>query len=300
MTINKKIKGVFLGAFGAACYGTNPLFALPLYSAGLTVASVLFYRYAVAVTLFAVWLKFVQHYSFKVTKKQFLFLTILGLIYAMSSLTLFSSYKYIDVGVATTILYIYPILVAVIMFLFFHEKISLRTVTAIALTTTAILLFYNGKEGEKLNVYGLVFVLLSALCDSSYLVSIKKMKPLENLPTELITFYVMIFGLINFFIQLRFGMDLQIIKTPLLIGCAVGLAVVPTIVALGAVTKSVRYIGPTLSAVLGAFEPTSAIVCGVFVFGEELTYRNVLGFILIVTAVFTIVLPASKEKRKVS
>ena len=46
---NNKTKGFILGAIAAASYGMNPLFTLPLYSAGMSVDTVLFYRYSLAV-----------------------------------------------------------------------------------------------------------------------------------------------------------------------------------------------------------------------------------------------------------
>ena len=53
-----KLAGTFYGAAAAACYGMNPLFALPLYHRGMGVNSVLFYRYVFALVLLFVWLKF--------------------------------------------------------------------------------------------------------------------------------------------------------------------------------------------------------------------------------------------------
>ena len=61
--MKRKVLGVLNGAVAAASYGTNPLFALPLYSAGVGVNSVLFYRYAFAVLIYGIWLKFVKKTS---------------------------------------------------------------------------------------------------------------------------------------------------------------------------------------------------------------------------------------------
>ena len=49
--ISERSRGYVLGAIAAASYGLNPLFALPLYGAGLGVDSVLFYRYVLAVVM---------------------------------------------------------------------------------------------------------------------------------------------------------------------------------------------------------------------------------------------------------
>ena len=107
--MKRKTIGFINGTIAAASYGTNPLFALPLYARGLNVNSVLFYRYAIAVLIYALWLKFVKKMSFKITKKELLPIFALGVLYSISSITLFSSFQFIEAGVACTILFIYPV-----------------------------------------------------------------------------------------------------------------------------------------------------------------------------------------------
>ena len=100
--MNPKLKGYALGT-----YGMNPLFALPLYSAGMTADSVLFFRYALAIPLLAA-MTAMRGRSFRVTRPQLLTLAMLGLLMALSSLSLFLSYNYMDAGIASTILFVYP------------------------------------------------------------------------------------------------------------------------------------------------------------------------------------------------
>lgn len=54
---NNRLKGFTYGAVAAASYGMNPLFALPLYGAGMSVDSVLFYRYFFAVVMLGILMK---------------------------------------------------------------------------------------------------------------------------------------------------------------------------------------------------------------------------------------------------
>ena len=61
--MDKNTKGFTLGALAAVSYGTNPLFALPLYAKGIGVNSVLFYRYIFAVFIYGIWLKLVKKTS---------------------------------------------------------------------------------------------------------------------------------------------------------------------------------------------------------------------------------------------
>ena len=119
--MNNKTKGFIYGAIAAASYGMNPLFTLPLYAAGMSVDTVLFYRYAFAVIVLGVLMK-LQGQSFTLRKADILPLVIMGLLFSFSSLLLFMSYNYMDAGIASTILFVYPVMVAVIMGIFFKER----------------------------------------------------------------------------------------------------------------------------------------------------------------------------------
>lgn len=123
--MNTKVKGYFLGAIAAATYGTNPLFALPLYKDGMDPDSVLFFRYLFAIPILGMMIKG-RGRSFKIEHKAAVPLIVMGLLVAFSSLALFQSYNYMEVGIASTLLFVYPIRVALIMALVFKEKLTLQ------------------------------------------------------------------------------------------------------------------------------------------------------------------------------
>ena len=106
--MTNKTKGFIYGAIAAASYGMNPLFALPLYAAGMNVDTVLFYRYFFATIVLGILMK-MQHQSFALHKADVLPLVIMGLLFSFSSLLLFMSYNYMDAGIASTILFVYPV-----------------------------------------------------------------------------------------------------------------------------------------------------------------------------------------------
>ena len=151
------MRGFAYGAVAAVSYGLNPLFTLPLYGAGLTPDSVLFYRYGLAVIMLGLLMK-AQGQSFALCKSEILPLFVMGMLMAFSSLTLFISYNYMDAGIASTILFVYPVLVAVIMALFFKEKVSVVTMVSIALAFLGISLLYKGEGGQTLSFVGVALV----------------------------------------------------------------------------------------------------------------------------------------------
>ena len=159
--MNTKTKGYILGTIAAASYGMNPLFALPLYEDGMNPDSVLFFRYLFAIPLLGIMLK-VRGRSFKTNKKETFLLIVMGLMVAISSLTLFQSYNYMDAGIASTLLFVYPIMVALIMAFVFKEKVTLQTAFCIVMALGGIGLLYKNSDGSTLDFVGTVLVFISA------------------------------------------------------------------------------------------------------------------------------------------
>lgn len=292
--MKRKTIGFINGTIAAASYGTNPLFAIPLYARGLNVNSVLFYRYAIAVLTYALWLKFVKKISFKITKKELLPIFALGVLYSISSITLFSSFQFIEAGVACTILFIYPVIVALIMSIFFKEKLTKTVIGSIFLTSIGILLLYKGKNGISLNINGIILVLFSALSYALYMIGINTIKPIQKINRAKLTFYVMTAGLTVYIYNILTTTPLQTLSTPSMWVFAIGLALFPTIISLETITISIKLIGSTTTAILGALEPLTAIFFGIIFFHEQMTVRIASGVILILIGVFQIILNKKK------
>lgn len=284
-------KGFAYGAIAAASYGLNPLFALPLYADGMGADSVLFYRYAFGLVMLGV-MMLVQKQSFALRRCEVLPLVIMGLLFSFSSLTLFLSYNYMDAGIASTILFVYPVLVAILMAVFFKEKVSPITMISIALAFTGISLLYQGEGGQTLSLTGVTLVFISSLTYALYIIGVNR-SVLKDMPIAKLTFYVLLSGLSVYVIRLKFCTQLDVVSQPVLWINPVCLALFPTVISLVAMTKSIHYIGSTPAAILGALEPLTAICCGVLVFGERLTPRIILGIVLILIAVTLIILGKS-------
>lgn len=171
--MNTKLKGYVLGAVAAASYGMNPLFALPLYKEGMDPDSVLFFRYLLAIPLLGIMIK-ARGRDFRLKRKEIVPLIVMGLLVALSSLTLFLSYNYMDAGIASTLLFVYPVLVALIMALVFKEKLTMQTGLCIVLALVGIALLYRSGDGTTLSLTGTVLVLVSALAYAIYIVGVNQ------------------------------------------------------------------------------------------------------------------------------
>lgn len=285
--MNVKAKGYILGAVAAATYGMNPLFALPLYKAGMNPDSVLFFRYLFAIPVLGMMIV-ARGRSFKLKRKEVLPLIIMGLLVALSSLALFQSYNYMDVGIASTLLFVYPILVALIMWIAFKEKLTLPTVLCILLALGGIGLLYKSGDGSTLNLTGIILVMISALSYAIYIVGVNQ-STLKNLATLSLTFYVLLFGLVLFLVRVDFGQSLRVAETWYLWGNLIALAIFPTAISFLCTTQAIQYIGSTPTAILGALEPLTAVFFGVVVFGESLTLWLSCGMLMIILAVTLII-----------
>lgn len=281
--MNAKAKGYILGSIAAASYGMNPLFALPLYKAGMDPDSVLFFRYLFAIPLLGIMIK-ARGRSFKIQRKETFPLIIMGLLVALSSLTLFLSYNYMAAGIASTLLFVYPIMVALIMAMVFKEKLALQTIVCMLLALGGIGLLYKSEDGSTLSLIGTLLVFASSLSYAIYIVGINQTS-LKNVATLKVTFYVLLFGLSLFVARLLYS---GVLNTPdqwYLWANLLVLAVFPTAISFLCTTGAIQYIGSTPTAILGALEPVTAIFFGIAVFGESLTVRESFGLVMIIVAV---------------
>ncbi len=285
--MNTKAKGYLLGAIAAATYGMNPLFALPLYQAGMDPDSVLFFRYLFALPILGIMIK-ARGRDFKLKRKEIPSLMIMGILVAISSLTLFQSYNYMDAGIASTLLFVYPIMVALIMAIGFKEKLTLQTILCILMALGGIGFLYEGADGTTLNLTGTALVMVSALAYSIYIIGVNK-STLKNIATLKLTFYVLLFGLSLFLVRVDFGKSLYIVDKWYLWVNLVALAIFPTAISFLCTTRAVQYIGSTPTAILGVLEPVTAVFFGVTIFGEQLTPRLIFGILMIILAVTFIV-----------
>ena len=282
-------KGIICGILAAVCYGTNPFGALPLYEEGVNTSSVLFYRFAMAVVMLGVMLV-VERKSFRINKQELKVLGSLGVLFAASCLTYYESFLLMDAGIASTILFVYPVMVAGIMALFFKEQITFSTVTAILLALGGIGLLYQGDGETSLSTMGIILVILSALCYAVYIVVVNQSS--IRMSSLKLTFYVL---LICMFVLLAYSytspeLHLKLPPSPRAWFFACWLGLVPTILSLVLMTIAVHEVGATPTAIMGALEPLTAVAIGVLVFGEALTFQLVIGIVLILSAVLLIVL----------
>ncbi|MDE5646699.1 MAG: DMT family transporter [Muribaculaceae bacterium] len=282
-------RGYLLAAIASCTYGLNPLFAVPLYDIGLNVNSVLFYRYTAAAVVLAI-VMLLSKMSFRLHRREVVPLVFAGILFAVSSLFLFYSYKFMDVGIASTILYVTPFFVAAIMAVFFHQRIPIVGIVCIAVAMIGIGMLSIKADSTIQNPVGIVCVIGSSLTYAIYMIIINR-TCLNGMGIVPLTFYSIVVGVAVFAVFMDFFRDLAPLPmTYTAIYNVAGLAIFPTVVSILTMTVAIQDIGPVPTSILEALEPVTALMIGCLIFGESLTALNMAGVAVVLSAVTLFVL----------
>lgn len=282
--MNNQHRGFLYGALAAICYGTNPLGALYLFKAGYTPGSVLFHRFAGAAILSSLFILFLRK-DFRLPRENVPYIGFLGFLFAASALCLYKSFLYMDAGVASTLLFAYPIMVAVFMVIFFKEKLRRKTVFSIILAISGVVLLMRTGDGKALSLAGILLVFFSSLSYAVYIVVAARMpKPVGALKMNMYIFSVCAICLAAYSL-LAPGHSIHPVTSLHAFAWIFQLALVPSLLSLVFMQKALRTIGSTPTAILGALEPLTAVCIGVGVFHEALSARLVAGIGLILFSV---------------
>ena len=288
----KNFKGLLLAIVSSATFGFIPLFSVPLLTGGVDLASMCFYRFLISTMAMALviivqrgvickeWKQKLKD-NFGTTKKEFFSLFLLSFFYAGTSIFLAASYEYMPTGIATTIHFLYPVLVTTLMILFFHEKLSVMKAIAIIMAIAGVFFLCGGLDiitgkvsGNTINPIGVGIVLITVCTYATYIVGVNNSKALMKMDGMKMTFYVLLFSCFIFFcnVMVRGGH-----LAPLLI-------------------YAIQMIGSTITAILGCMEPLTAVILGILFLGESLHTSHVIGIAMVFVAVYLIIM--SKQRAK--
>ncbi len=293
----------FVGAItSATAFGLIPLFSLPVLAAGMSSAAVLVYRFAFACLIMLVILM-CQRKSLHLRFGESLRLMLLSVVYTGSAVFLIEGYRYLSSGIATVIMFSYPVWTALLMMIFRGEKASGTTFLAIALAVAGVCFLSGIENGAgNISVLGICLELLSGLSYAIYMVAYPTMN-IRTIPTIKVNFYIFFFTMLLLMLYATFTSGgLAAIHTGGTLLNLFLLGLLPTVVSNITLILALKSIGSTLVAILGAFEPLTAMCIGIAVFGEPLTTSIAIGFVLILAAVVLLILkksPAEVEAQPV-
>lgn len=283
-----KTKGFVCGIATSVTFGLIPLFTLPLMRKGMASDSILFYRFLVASAALGL-MMLAKRESFAISRRDLPMVVLLAVFYTASSLFLLYGYEMMGAGVATTIHFTYPVFVTLIMLSVFREKTSWVTWLAVVLAIGGVARLSLQGTGLKLSAVGLVIVLLSAVGYACYIVAVNKSR-VRDMHSRKLAFYVFVFTTLIFAVKNAVGDGVQPLPDAVSAVNVVLLAVAPTVISNITLLVAVRCIGGTLTSILGALEPVTAVCIGAVVFGEAFTVSEAVGIALILAAVVLVIL----------
>ena len=290
-----KIKGITYAAVSSSTFGLAPCFTLLLLGNGYTPFEVLSYRWGIASLCMILWGLLFRH-DFRLKQEEWGTVLGLSVFRAVTSLSLVFAYQNIASGVASTIHFMYPLAVALVITLFFRERKSGAIFIAVVMSVVgAILLSLGNIDFRQGNVtLGITAACISVFSYGGYIIGVRKSRAVK-IDSTVLTCYVMAFGALFFILYGGLTEGIRLETNGRMWLYILGLALPATAISNMTLVKAIKYIGPTLTSVLGAMEPLTAVLIGIILFHELFTFQGGLGIVFIIAAVTLVVLYDKKQ-----
>lgn len=284
-----KTKGIAFGIVAAFIYGFTPILGKISYLEGSNFMSLTFYRNLLSIPFLFSMLKY-KNVNIKINKEEAKKLALLSMFGpTLTALTLYASYNFISVGMTTTIHYIYPVLVTLTCILVYKEKVSKEKIIALILSTLGVMMFFEG----SFNLIGVSLSLLSGVFFAAHVLYIDK-SGLNSLYAFKITFYLSIFSSIYLLVAGVLSSSLVYHMTLKGWFFTVLVAFFASFLANTLIPLGIKYVGPTVTSIVGMFEPITSVVLGIIILNEPITIKSIMACILILAGV--LIVTATKEK----
>lgn len=292
-----RINGIFYAAISSASFGFSPLFSIGLLAAGLSNFDVLSYRWGIAGIVLMIYAFFKKKTLRLLSWDEAWKVILLSVLRSITSITLLIGYANISSGIASTINFMYPIIVAICMMLFFGDRKSPVDIIAIAVSIFGVYLLASGNsliiEGGDTTL-GLTCSMISAFSFAAYYILMKQVRA-DKIEVVKFTTWIMMLSAIYFIIcAFVFDGKLTFVTGGRNWMYILGLGLWSTMISNFTGVKAVRRIGPTLTSILGALQPVTAVILGVVFLHEHLYLKSIIGISLILVAVSIVVMHQKK------
>lgn len=232
--------------------------------------------------------------NLKIKKKEAWLLFSLGMDYALSNELLFLGYDLTTPAIASTLLFIYPIIVALIALFIFREKLRNLTYIALCVSLTGVYLLTMGDSAFSINVPGLVAALGAALFYALFIVTVNRGN--FDISAWKISFYSLFFASLYYLVKAFIRSEsLLLPDSKTFLNFAV-FALITTVISNVGLIYAAKRIGATPTAIMGALEPVTAVLVSVLLFSEPATWKLILGMLLIISGVIFNILGGRRKR----
>lgn len=281
--------GTLFVIIAGSLWGAMGIFVRGLAGAALTSIEICLVRMIVSTVLLTLFLLITNKEALKIKIKDvWIFigagifsLTFFGFCY-------FTTIQMTSMSVAAVLLYTSPVFVMLLSALFFREKITKRNIICVAIALIGCV-FVTGIIGEGLNlpIMGILFGLGSGLGYGLYSI-FSRFAINKGYGPYTITFYSFLFSSIALLFITKPGE----VVSKLMVGnigsnmlYVIGTSVIVTVLPYMFYTKGLTMIENTKAAVMACIEPIMATVFGFIVYKEVLSIYEIIGIVLVLTAI---------------
>ena len=279
----------------AVLFGTMPLLAKVAYAHGSNAYTVAFGRFFFGSMILGAVISLLPGCSVKVGKRQLLELFKLSVSYAMMPILLYTSYDYIDSGMATTLHFTYPVAVMLIMVVFCKKKLERKQIFCAALCLAGMALLSS--PDSRPSVPGILLAVGSGIVYAVYIVLLGRSTVRELHPFTL-AFWMALFSAAEIGAAALVTRNLVFSLDSVGWAMEICMALFTTVFALVLFQKGLFLCGEVKASLLSTFEPLTGIVIGMIAFQEELTPNKILGITGVLMAAILLVLPLDRIRGK--
>jgi drug/metabolite transporter (DMT)-like permease len=272
-------RGLGLVALSTVAYGLLPVFGKVAYAAGVRPMALLAWRYVIAALVLAL-----LERGHRPPLRVRLRLWAIGGIFVFNSVAYFRALEIIPASVTSLVLYVYPVLVALLAGALGLERLRLRVLAAAGAAFAGCALTAGGApQGARLASAGVAWALAAALVYALYLVASARFG--EGVPARQLALHVaQVAGIACIGLGLADG-GLGVPADPRAVASVLGIAVVSTVLAMVTFLAGMALIGPTRASVLSSLEVVVTLALAALFLDERLSGWQWLGAALILAAV---------------
>lgn len=287
--------GLFYAVLSSATFGLIPLFSIPLLSIGIGSPTILFYRFALAAVIMAI-IMLAGGYSFAIRREVVGRVILLAMLYAATAVLLLESYKYIPSGIATTIHFLYPLVVTMVMSLIYREPMGVGIYLAVVISLAGVAMLAWGNHSVGNFPRGVTLALCTVVSYAAYIIGVMKSR-VASINAVVLTFYMLAIGALLFLLYALSTEGVEAVHHWSSWRDMLMLALVCTVLSDLTLVMAIKRIGSTLTSILGSMEPLTAVVIGVVYFGERLDLSSIIGLIMIIVAVIIVIIASGRRAK---
>jgi drug/metabolite transporter (DMT)-like permease len=287
--------GIYVAITSALLFGLTPAFVKMAYSGGSNAISMTFIRSLFALPILYTLMKR-KKISVRLSHSEVLpVVTICFFGNFGTTISLYSSYSYINVGIATVLHYIFPVIVTLINVFIFHEKFKWWKMVALTLGVGGVLTFMG--YSRQNNSLGILLAAGSGFLYAGLLLGMEH-SVLRDFHYFKMSFYSCLISAAAAFIYGTFSGNFVLNITPIAWGYSIIVSLLVSVCAMPLLKLAVAKCGATTTSTISLVEPISGVVFGSILLNERLTSANILGSVLILLEVVTVTLFSAPEKNK--